>query len=89
MSPEDANPPSPPLLTRILYGLYKGILSPILHTLSPTQCLFRPTCSEYAYVALHRFGPMRGSWLALRRLARCHPFSRGGYDPVPNARDRE
>jgi putative membrane protein insertion efficiency factor len=72
-------------MTRLLYLFYKSILSPVLHAVSPTQCLFLPTCSEYAYVALDRFGPWRGSWLALRRLARCHPFSKGGLDPVPPA----
>ena len=68
---------------RIAFGFYKRILSPILHTVSPTQCLYLPTCSEYAYVALHRFGVARGSWLAITRLARCHPFAKGGFDPVP------
>jgi len=75
--------PEPSLAIRILYGIYKGILSPVLHVLSPSQCLYLPTCSEYAYVALVRFGVFRGSWLALRRLARCHPFAKGGLDPVP------
>ena len=75
--------PEPSLAIRILYGTYKGILSPVLHVLSPSQCLYLPTCSEYAYVALVRFGVFRGSWLALRRLARCHPFAKGGLDPVP------
>jgi len=79
MPEEDSNP----LAIRLIYGVYKGFFSPLLHTLSPTQCLYRPTCSEYAYVALHRFGPWRGSWLALRRFLRCHPFARGGLDLVP------
>ena len=65
------------------FWIYKSVLSPLMHAVSPTQCLFLPTCSEYAYVALARFGVLRGSWLALRRLARCHPFSKGGLDPVP------
>lgn len=75
--------PEPTLAIRILYGIYKRVLSPVLHVFSPSQCLYLPTCSEYAYIALVRFGPIRGSWLALRRLARCHPFSKGGLDPVP------
>jgi putative membrane protein insertion efficiency factor len=66
-----------------VFLFYKRVLSPVVHVLSPNQCLYLPTCSEYAYVALHRFGVARGSWLALRRLARCHPFARGGFDPVP------
>jgi putative membrane protein insertion efficiency factor len=75
--------PQPTLAIRIVYGIYKFFLSPILHILSPSQCVYLPTCSEYAYVALVRFGVFRGSWLALRRLARCHPFAKGGLDPVP------
>jgi putative membrane protein insertion efficiency factor len=75
--------PQPTLAIRITYRLYKSVLSPILHALSPTQCLYLPTCSEYAYIALVRFGVIKGSWLTLRRLARCHPFAKGGLDPVP------
>jgi uncharacterized protein len=75
--------PQPSLAIRITYHLYKSVLSPILHAFSPSQCLYLPTCSEYAYVALVRFGVLKGSWLALRRLARCHPFAKGGLDPVP------
>jgi putative membrane protein insertion efficiency factor len=76
---------------RLAFALYKRVLSPVAHVVSPTQCLYLPTCSEYAYVALSRFGALRGSWLALRRLARCHPFAQGGFDPVPDlpgARER-
>jgi putative membrane protein insertion efficiency factor len=73
----------PTLAIRIVYRLYKSVLSPALHAISPTQCLYLPTCSEYAYVALTRFGLFKGSWLTLRRFARCHPFARGGLDPVP------
>ena len=75
--------PEPTLAIRILYGIYRRILSPVFHVFSPSQCIYLPTCSEYAYVALVRFGIFRGSWLALRRLARCHPFAKGGLDPVP------
>lgn len=49
----------------------------------PPSCRYLPTCSEYAHQAVHRHGALRGSWLALRRLASCHPFSEGGFDPVP------
>ncbi len=60
-------------------GLYQRLLSPAL----PPACRFTPTCSEYAYQAVARHGVARGLWLAAKRLARCHPLSAGGYDPVP------
>lgn len=75
----------PPLAARIFLAIYQGVFSPVLHTLSPSQCLYLPTCSEYAYVATARFGLWRGGWMALRRLGRCHPFAKGGLDPVPDA----
>jgi hypothetical protein len=68
---------------RGVYWVYRSIVSPILHAFSPSECLYLPTCSEYAYVALVRFGVFKGSWLALRRFGRCHPFAKGGLDPVP------
>jgi len=58
---------------------YKGSLSPLL----PPACRYTPTCSEYAIEAVERFGALRGSLMAIRRLLACNPFSRGGYDPVP------
>ena len=84
LRPRDAMPdPQSSLAVRSVYLFYTSVLSPVLHAFSPTQCLYLPTCSEYAYVALVRFGVFKGSWLALRRLARCHPFAKGGLDPVP------
>lgn len=65
------------------FWLYKNLVSPVLHFAGVGQCLYRPTCSEYAYVAVVRFGPFHGSWMALRRLLRCHPWAHGGFDPVP------
>lgn len=51
--------------------------------LTPASCRFHPSCSQYGLEAVRRYGAARGSWLTVRRLARCHPFCKGGYDPVP------
>ncbi len=48
----------------------------------PSSCRFTPSCSEYAYQAIEEYGLVRGGWLALRRIGRCHPFNPGGYDPL-------
>jgi putative membrane protein insertion efficiency factor len=62
---------------------YKRVLSPMLHAVGVSRCIFLPTCSEYAYVAMLRYGFLRGGWMALRRIGRCHPLGTGGFDPVP------
>lgn len=70
------------VLDRLLIAIlriYKRWISPLLGP----RCRFHPTCSEYAVQAIARFGALRGSWLALRRILRCHPLHPGGHDPVP------
>ena len=62
-----------------LIRVYQVTLSPFMGG----QCRYEPTCSRYAIDAYERFGPLKGTWLAARRILRCHPFVRGGYDPVP------
>ena len=63
-----------------LIQLYRRGISPY----TPPSCRFRPTCSAYAYEAIQKYGAMKGGWLALKRLLRCHPFYKGDwYDPVP------
>lgn len=63
-----------------LINLYRKYLSPLKK--KPT-CIYTPTCSQYAIEALNKYGFLKGSFLAVKRILRCHPFAKGGYDPVP------
>jgi len=64
---------------RFLIRLYQWFVRPLL----PPACRYQPSCSEYALQAVARHGPWRGAWLAVRRIARCHPWGGSGFDPVP------
>ena len=72
-----------PLLA--LIRVYQYAISPLLGP----RCRFAPTCSAYAYEAVRQHGPLRGGWLAVKRVARCHPWGGAGYDPVPCAHDHD
>jgi len=67
-----------------LLWLYQHVVSP----LTPATCRFYPSCSQYAVIAVQRHGALRGTWLAIRRLLRCHPWNPGGVDDVPPSRTR-
>ena len=66
------------ILTAMVRG-YQLAISPLL----PASCRYYPSCSAYALEAIERHGPWRGTWLAMKRIGRCHPFRPGGFDPVP------
>ncbi len=63
----------------ILVRIYQGALSPYLGN----SCRYTPTCSQYAIQAIEKYGPWKGGWMAVRRMARCHPWGGHGHDPVP------
>jgi len=69
----------PRRLGMLLIRAYQAVLSPLF----PPACRFTPTCSAYALTSVERYGLIKGGWLAAKRIGRCHPWSPGGYDPVP------
>ena len=72
-------------VTLQLLRAYQWVISPML----PPACRYVPTCSEYAMEAVERYGALRGGFMALGRVLRCHPFARAGYDPVTRTRTEE
>lgn len=64
---------------------YQIVISP----LTPPSCRFYPTCSHYGLEAINRFGPIKGSWLTIKRIVKCQPFHPGGFDPVPEKKDKQ
>lgn len=70
------------VISNIFIGIirfYQGAISPM----TPATCRYQPTCSQYAVEAIQKHGPVKGVWLAIKRIARCHPWGGSGYDPVP------
>lgn len=67
------------IMIKMIRG-YQKYLSPLK---MQVHCIYTPTCSQYAIEALEKYGVVKGSWLAVKRILRCHPFAKGGYDPVP------
>ncbi|MCP5515503.1 MAG: membrane protein insertion efficiency factor YidD [Spirochaetales bacterium] len=65
------------LITLVI--IYRKLISPLF----PPSCIYYPTCSAYAIEALKKYGPLKGSFLSIKRILRCHPFKKGGHDPVP------
>ncbi|MBL4905944.1 MAG: membrane protein insertion efficiency factor YidD [Sneathiella sp.] len=68
-------------ILKALIKVYQYGVSPYL----PANCRYHPTCSAYALEALHMYGPVKGSWLTIKRLGKCHPWGGHGYDPVPSS----
>jgi len=77
-------------MIKALFRFYSDVISPITHFLGKTlfgphfACRFQPSCSEYSRQAVERYGIIRGVKLSLQRIVRCHPFSVGGFDPIPD-----
>lgn len=75
------------MIKKIFMGIirfYQIVISP----LTPPTCRFYPTCSHYGLEAINRFGPIKGSWLTIKRIVKCQPFHPGGFDPVPEKKEK-
>ena len=72
-------------LLLVLIRFYRKFISPLF----PPRCRFYPTCSAYALEAIEKYGAFRGGWMAFHRILRCHPFTKGGYDPVEKQQSEE
>lgn len=75
------------MVKKLMLGLIK-IYQKFISPLKPPTCRFYPTCSHYGFEAIERFGPIKGGWLTLKRILKCHPFHPGGIDPVPEKEPR-
>lgn len=76
------------MIKKIFIGIirfYQIVISP----LTPPSCRFYPTCSHYGLEAINRFGPIKGSWLTIKRIVKCQPFHPGGFDPVPEKKEKQ
>lgn len=71
-------------LILFLIKIYQKFISPLF----PRKCRFYPTCSNYAYQAIQEYGSIRGLYLGIKRILKCHPFNDGGYDPVPKKNEK-
>ena len=68
-----------------LVRFYQVAISPM----KPPSCRFYPTCSQYGLEAIERFGPIKGTWLTIKRISKCHPLNTGGFDPVPEKQEKK